>query len=271
MNKFAKLAIVVAAAVIAAPAMAKSYYDVQTAPDLITAEEEAVTTDATDNWVNGTGDSVWKNGTGEYCWRTSFWTPATAAPDCDGAILAETPPPVPMPTPSPVPVSRKVTYQVETLFDFDSAVLKPEGQQKLDELAEKIKNIEVEVIVATGHTDRIGPKVNPDEYNDRLSLQRAEAVKSYFASKDIEAGRIYTEGKGRRHPVKTGCHQKDRARLLACLAPNRRVEVEVVGTETALIDDSEATQGDSAIGIPAAIDDGSEGLNIEEEIGTQAE
>jgi OOP family OmpA-OmpF porin len=81
-------------------------------------------------------------------------------------------------------------------------------------------------VVATGYTDRIGS----DKYNDRLSLRRAQAVKAYLVSKGIEANRIYTEGKGKRNPVTTGCNQKNHKQLIACLAPDRRVEVEVVGT-----------------------------------------
>src|SRR5260364_356027 len=71
-------------------------------------------------------------------------------------------------------ISQKVKYQAETLFDFDKSVLKPEGRAKLDDLAEKIKGIDLEVIVATGHTDRIGT----DKYNDALSARRAQAVKA---------------------------------------------------------------------------------------------
>jgi OOP family OmpA-OmpF porin len=81
-------------------------------------------------------------------------------------------------------------------------------------------------VVATGYTDKIGS----DKYNDRLSLRRAQAVKAYLVSQGIEANRIYTEGKGKRNPVVTSCTQKNHKALIACLAPNRRVEVEVVGT-----------------------------------------
>ena len=80
--------------------------------------------------------------------------------------------------------------------------------------------------MATGHTDRIGTVA----YNDRLSMRRAQAVKAYLVSKGVPADRIYTEGKGKRNPVTTGCNQKNRKALIACLAPDRRVEVEVVGT-----------------------------------------
>jgi OOP family OmpA-OmpF porin len=177
--------------------------------------------------VNGTGEYVWMNGTNELCWRDAFWTPATANAKCDGALVAQAPtPPAPAAPAAPVITSQKITYQADTLFDFDKAVLKPAGKAKLDDLASKIQGLNLEVVVATGYTDRIGS----DKYNDRLSLRRAQAVKAYLVSKGIEANRIYTEGKGKRNPVTTGCNQKNRKALIACLAPDRRVEVEVVGT-----------------------------------------
>jgi OOP family OmpA-OmpF porin len=214
MNKLSKLAFIAATAVMAASASAQS----------VPASRQATN----DNWVNGTGEYVWMNGTNELCWRGAFWTPATANAKCDGALVAQapTPPAPPPPAPAPVITSQKVTYQADTLFDFDKAVLKPAGKDKMDELAAKIQGVNLEVVVATGYTDKIGS----DKYNDRLSLRRAQAVKAYLVSKGIEANRIYTEGKGKRNPVKTDCAQKNRKSLIACLAPNRRVEVEVVGT-----------------------------------------
>jgi OmpA-OmpF porin, OOP family len=212
MNKLSKLAFIAATAVMAASAMAQS----------VPASRQAVN----DNWVNGTGEYVWMNGTNELCWRDAFWTPATANAKCDGALVAQAPQPPVAPAPAPVIQSQKVTYQADALFDFDKAILKPGGKEKLDDLASKIGDLNLEVVVATGYTDRIGS----DKYNDRLSLRRAQAVKAYLVSKGIEANRIYTEGKGKRNPVTTGCNQKNHKQLIACLAPDRRVEVEVVGT-----------------------------------------
>ncbi len=212
MNKLSKLAFIAATAVMAASASAQS----------VPASRQATN----DNWVNGTGEYVWMNGTNELCWRDAFWTPATANAKCDGALVAQAPTPsAPAPV-APAITSQKITYQADTLFDFDKAILKPAGKEKLDDLASKIQGLNLEVVVATGYTDRIGS----DKYNDRLSLRRAQAVKAYLVSKGIEANRIYTEGKGKRNPVTTGCNQKNRKQLIACLAPDRRVEVEVVGT-----------------------------------------
>ena len=178
-----------------------------------------------DNWRNGHGNLIWKNGTNELCWRDAYWTPATAAPGCDGALQAPaatpTPPAVaPVPPAPPAPVAaQKVTYAADAFFDFDKSVLKPEGRAKLDDLVGKIQGINLEVIIAVGHTDSVGS----DAYNQRLSVRRAEAVKAYLVTKGIERNRIYTEGKGKKQPIASNATAEGRAK-------NRRVEVEVVGT-----------------------------------------
>jgi OOP family OmpA-OmpF porin len=116
-------------------------------------------------------------------------------------------------------VSEKVTYAADTFFDFDKAVLKPEAQAKLDDLVSKTKGINLEVIIAVGHTDWIGT----EQYNQGLSERRAAAVKAYLVSKGIEANRVYTEGKGEKQPIADNRTAEGRAK-------NRRVEIEVVGT-----------------------------------------
>lgn len=184
-----------------------------------------------DNWKNGTNELVWKNGTNELCWRDSNWTPATAAPGCDGAIVpvpaAAAAPPVAPPAavvPAPVvpvapPAATKITYAADAFFDFDKSVIKPEGKAKLDDLIGKIQGINLEVIIAVGHTDSVGS----DTYNQKLSIRRSEAVKAYLVSKGIEKNRVYTEGKGEKQPVADNKTAEGRAK-------NRRVEIEVVGT-----------------------------------------
>ena len=183
-----------------------------------------------DNWVNGASDLAWKNGTNDLCWRDSNWTPATAAKGCDGALVVAAPapapvivappvaPPPPPPPPAP-PAATKVTYAADAFFDFDKSVLKPEGKAKLDDLDGKVKDINLEVIIAVGHTDSVGA----DAYNQKLSVNRAEAVKAYLVSKGIEKNRVYTEGKGEKQPVADNRTKEGRAK-------NRRVEIEVVGT-----------------------------------------
>ena len=175
-----------------------------------------VSAQTVDNWVSGTG-LPWKNGTNELCWRDGVWTPATGLQGCDGVP----PPPAPAPAPAvvPAPTSEKVTFAADAFFDFDKSVLKPEGRAKLDDLVSKMQGLNLEVIIAVGHTDSIGT----DAYNQRLSVRRAEAVKSYLVSKGVEKNRVYTEGKGEKQPVADNKTAEGRAK-------NRRVEIEVVGT-----------------------------------------
>ena len=184
-----------------------------------------------DNWQNGTGELVWKNGTNELCWRDANWTPATAAEGCDGALVTKAAEPAPAPAPgtaapAPAPVApvapsvQNVTYAADAFFDFDKSVLKPEGKAKLDDLAGKVQGINLEVIIAVGHTDSVGT----DAYNQKLSVRRAEAVKAYLVSKGIDKSRVYTEGKGEKQPVADN-------KTAAGRAKNRRVEIEVVGTK----------------------------------------
>jgi OOP family OmpA-OmpF porin len=210
-----------------------------------------------DNWRNNANELVWKNGTNELCWRDAFWTPATAAAGCDGAIApARAAAPAPAPAAAPAarpaapaaaapaarpaapaaaaapaarpapaaaapqpPAATKVTYAADAFFDFDKSVLKPEGKAKLDDLVDKVKGINLEVVIAVGHTDSVGA----DAYNQGLSVRRSEAVKAYLVSKGIERNRVYTEGKGEKQPVADNKTAEGRAK-------NRRVEIEVVGT-----------------------------------------
>jgi len=184
-------------------------------------------------------DVVAKSGFG-LCWRTGYWTPAAAAKDpagceCDKDLLPKEVCEPKAPTAAapaaagPKPTGEKITVAADALFDFNKAVLRPEGKAKLDELVSKAKAIKLEVILAVGHTDRIGS----DAYNQKLSEKRAAAVKEYLVAKGIEANRVYTEGKGEKQPV-TGDKCKGNAKtkaLIDCLQPDRRVDIEVIGTK----------------------------------------
>jgi OOP family OmpA-OmpF porin len=118
-------------------------------------------------------------------------------------------------------VAEKVTFAADAFFDSGKSVLKPEAKAKLDDLVDKTKGINLEVIIAVGHTDSDGS----DAYNQKLSVARSEAVKSYLVGKGIEKNRVYTEGKGEKQPVADNKTKEGKAK-------NRRVEIEVVGTRT---------------------------------------
>jgi OOP family OmpA-OmpF porin len=179
-------------------------------------------------WTQPGDGAVWKNATG-LCWRAGYWTPAMAIQECDPDLMPKpvvTPPPPPPPPPppappkpKPAPVAEKVTLAADVLFDFDKAVIKPAGKERLDDLANKVKAINLEVVIAIGHTDSIGS----DAYNQKLSVRRAESVKAYLVSKGVEPNRIYTEGKGEKQPVASNKTKDGRQK-------NRRVEIEVIGT-----------------------------------------
>ncbi len=226
MKKLTKVALLVAAAGLASTAGAQ-----------IVAANGGQTVD---NWRNGSSELIWMNGTRELCWRDNFWTPATAAKGCDGALVPPPPPPPPAPAPAPAakpapapapaakpapapqpPAATKVTYAADAFFDFNKSVVKPEGKAKMDDLVGKIKGVNLEVIIAVGHTDSVGG----DAYNQKLSVARSEAVKAYLVSKGIEKNRVYTEGKGEKQPVADNKTADGRAK-------NRRVEIEVVGTRS---------------------------------------
>jgi OOP family OmpA-OmpF porin len=218
----------------------------------LTAVAGAATAE-TPGYVSDARDQVWKSPYGQ-CWKTSDWTPAKAMAPCDAVQTVSAPPPAPVvavPPPAPIaaapvapaPVIEKVSLESDVLFEFDKAQLRPEGQKELDALAERIKDAQVESIVAVGHADRIGPA----QYNEKLSAERAESVKQYLAQKGIEEQRVQTQGAGQSQPV-TGdqCKGVRGSKLISCLQPDRRVEIEVRGTrETASTTGSPTSGGTS--------------------------
>jgi len=189
------------------------------------------------------------------CVHSGFWTPDQAVAPCDAVPRAAVaPPPAPAaqaePAPPPAepqalaepesprgPVLEKVSLSTDVLFDFAKAELKPEGQQKLDELAGRISDANLEAVVATGHADRIGK----DESNQKLSEARAQAVKDYLQGK-VATQNIEVAGKGESEPVtgsaceRMGPEQRANRKLVQCLQPDRRVDIEVFGTRTAASD-----------------------------------
>lgn len=189
--------------------------------------------------IDGRGE-VATSGTG-LCWRTGFWTPAAAATDkngckCDKDLIPKevcepkkaAGPATPAAAAAKKPMGEKITVAADALFDFNKSTLRPEGKAKLDDVAAKSQKLVLEVVIAVGHADRIGGAA----YNQKLSEKRAAAVKDYMVAKGIPANRIYTEGKGSKQPVTKPdqCKGPKSAKVIACLQPDRRVDIEIIGT-----------------------------------------
>jgi OOP family OmpA-OmpF porin len=178
---------------------------------------------------------------GNLCYRTGYWTPSMATVECDPDLVPKPapapavappppPPPAPAPAPKPAPAPQvqKITLASKALFDFDKAVLRPDGKAAIDsEVISKLSGVQkLELVLVTGHTDTIGTQA----YNQKLSERRADAVRDYLVSKGVPKDKIETLGMGKTQPVPgVVCKQTNRKELIACLQPLRRVEVEVKG------------------------------------------
>ena len=168
--------------------------------------------------------------------------PAYVAPAPVYVAPAPAPVVVPAPPPPPVvavakvapvvlpPVRRRVSFEADSLFTFDKSVVRPDGKLALDKFAQELQGTQFDVITVEGHTDRLGSTA----YNQRLSTQRAEAVKAYLVSSGgVPGPKISAVGKGETAPVTKAqdcVGSKPTPKLIACLQPDRRVEVEVSGT-----------------------------------------
>ncbi|HZX30730.1 MAG TPA: OmpA family protein [Rhodocyclaceae bacterium] len=191
--------------------------------------------DAADGYVTDSSGAVVRSGNG-LCWKTGYWTPGMATAECDPDLApkpkaAERPATkVAAPAPAPVPAkpaAETTTLAADGLFAFGKATLLPKGKAKLDEVIGKIKGRSADQILVVGHTDRIGSP----QANLRLSQKRAQAVKAYLVSRKVDKRLIQVEGKGSAEPVTTAgqCPGKGGAKVIACLAPDRRVEIRVIG------------------------------------------
>ncbi len=166
------------------------------------------------------------------------YMPSAPPPAPEPVVMAQAPAPAPapvmvapVPAPAPAaPVKRRVTYSAESLFGFDKATIRPEGKIALDGFATELAGASFESITVEGHTDRIGSTA----YNQKLSMERAEAVKAYLVSAGrVDAGKVKTVGMGEGTPATKMEDCKGNAKtaaLISCLQPDRRVEIEVTGT-----------------------------------------
>lgn len=151
-----------------------------------------------------------------------------AAPVAPPTPVAEAAPTAPQPPPR---APAKVAFSADSLFDFDQEAVKPAGKQALDTFVAELRGTHFDVITVTGHTDRLGSH----DYNMKLSMRRADAVKAYLVqSAGIPANKIVARGVNGAEPVTLpGACKGERAtpQLIACLQPDRRVEIEVTGTK----------------------------------------
>ncbi len=189
------------------------------------------------------------SGTPGQCWHTSSWTPALAQEGCDpvakvavapapivvaaAPVVAPRPAPAPAPKPAVVmaPLPQKMSLSADALFGFDKATITPDGKLVLDDASSKILGMTGGKVSVVGHADRMGS----DAYNQKLSDSRAYAVRDYLVFKGVPIASIDATGVGDTQPMtKTGeCVGHKSAKVIACLQPDRRVDVDMTGSSTA--------------------------------------
>lgn len=189
-----------------------------------------------------------KNATG-LCWHTGYWTPAMAIMECDPDLVPKpaqpapapvapppapraAPPAAPAPAPAPAAAAPKrcdttAEFKTDETFEFNKAVLRNSAMAKLDRdvVAKVPLCAKLELILVSGYTDRLGSQ----QYNQKLSEKRADAVKAYLVKKGLDGSKIDTMGMGKTLQIKSCPDDKNRKALIECLSPNRRAVVEIKG------------------------------------------
>jgi OOP family OmpA-OmpF porin len=198
---------------------------------LIPAAAMAVVNSPDSGYVVDSSGAVVRSATA-LCWHNVNWSTASQQEPCSPAVKsAAVVAPIVVAAAAPAARSQKISFSGDALFAFDKSVLKPEGKTMLDELVSKLDGAaSYDTLVVTGHTDRFGsPK-----YNQKLSERRAAAVKDYLTGKNVRAARISAEGKGETQPVTKAdqCRGAKSVKVVACLQPDRRVDIEMTGTKT---------------------------------------
>jgi len=188
-----------------------------------------------------TGDGGPVTDASSECWRTAEWTRGMHYRQCD-APPAKTARAAPAVTPgaagkAPQPrlaaASSPFRLSLDTLFDFDSAALKPQGEALLGKLADRIDRARFGTLQIVGHADRIGS----DSYNQILSVRRADAVRDYLAARGLSRAKLSAKGVGDSEPVTAAgqCEGLGGKRLIDCLQPDRYVELKASGTASAAV------------------------------------
>lgn len=180
--------------------------------------------DTNAGYVTASDDSIWHNSAGE-CWHTGFWSKDNAVVGCDGKMaMAEAPAPKaePMPAPKPTYTTMQETKKFALYFDFDST--------KVDDVSNIVNYIgtlsSLKSISLEGHADPIGSAA----YNEKLSKRRAEAVAAELSKAGVDSSKMSVTYLGESSPI-ANCSGRG-AELIACLRPDRRVDVEIHGEKT---------------------------------------
>lgn len=184
--------------------------------------------------VDAPDSAIVMSGTG-LCWHTSAWNTSKNSESCDPSYKPVAVAPAPQAPvlvaalPAAKPMPQKISFSGDALFAFDKSELKPEGKVMLDDLARQLDGATYDNIIATGHTDRFGS----NQYNQKLSERRAEVVKDYLVGKNVQATQINAAGKGETQPITLAdaCQGVKSVKVVACLQPDRRVDVEMIGTK----------------------------------------
>jgi OOP family OmpA-OmpF porin len=197
---------------------------------VVSAIAAAFATDAVhaQSYVIAGGQPV-RSASGE-CWRTGDWTLEAASHECDPQIAMR---PAALEVPAPKPAFTAVSYSAQVLFAFDDDALSADARKQLDGLAQKLLSVEIDKVVAVGHSDAVGA----EQYNKRLSARRAKAVGDYLAGKGVSAERLQLVAMGDHDSITAGtcdslaAESRPDANLISCLQPDRRVKVELVGRQ----------------------------------------
>jgi len=179
---------------------------------------QAQTADVNGGYLTSSDGAPVRSAYGD-CWRTAAWTEESASPDCDPQLALKEAP----------TAQKRLSFATEVLFDFEQAELDADSRKVLDDLASKLLATDIEKVTGTAHSDRIGAAA----YNDRLSARRAEAIRVYLVGKGVPEKLLRFDAKGARDPITVGrCdgmgpETKQNVKLVACLQPDRRVDIEV--------------------------------------------
>lgn len=171
--------------------------------------------------------TIVRNSYGE-CWQNTYLDKAS-----QGRIECGDAAPVNV---APEYADETVALSAQTLFGFDRDTLRPEATETLNALAQRLSNANVQAVRVEGHTDFMGS----DAYNQALSERRANVVANYLVNRGVASTKVTAVGLGESQArmtetceaevAKLGAkvsRAKKRAALIACIEPDRRVDVKI--------------------------------------------